>query len=105
MNIFNKIIPWFIPTKDDQRKWYKEELFENPKEVDRLIMEFSDLSREYNEKLGMFEAGLSRDFQLYELYLEVKNLAQKTNFIWNRIEYKNTRSFELQKRLAEMDKF
>lgn len=29
MNIFNKVIPWFIPTKEDQKKWYRQELFES----------------------------------------------------------------------------
>src|SRR5574343_984110 len=100
MNIFNKVIPWFIPTKNDQKEWYKQELFENPKEVNRLIREFSDVSTEYNKKLGDFEADLaSRDYELYCMYLDVKQLAQKTNFIWNRIEYKNERASELSKRL------
>lgn len=104
MNIFNKIIPWFIPTKEDQRSWYNQELFENPREVNRLIREFSEISREYNQKLGDFESVLSQNFELYNLYLEVKNLAQKTNFIWGRIEYKNKRSDELARRLSELDK-
>lgn len=97
------MIPWFIPTKDDQRKCYNEELRDTPKEVSRLIAEFSELSRIYNEKLGNFEARLSSNYELYELYLEVKNLAQKVNFIWNRIEYKQRRENELQEMLRKLN--
>lgn len=104
MNIFNRLIPWFIPTKEDQKEWYKQELLENPKEVNRLIKEFSEISRIYNKKLGDFEADLTRHYDLYELYLEVKNLAQKTNFLWNRIEYKNSREKDLIKNLLELNK-
>jgi hypothetical protein len=103
MNIFNRIIPWFIPTKNDQEKWYKEELIDSPKEVNRLIKEFTQTSSEYNHKLGDFEAILSQDYQLYEKYLEVKSLAQQTNFIWNRIEYKNQREKDLITRLSKLN--
>ena len=102
MNIFNKIVPWFIPTKKDQRGWYTQELFENPKEVGRLIQEFQDISEKYNKKLGDFEARLTKDYDLYNLYLEVKSLAQQTNFTWNRIEYKQERENELRKRMSDL---
>lgn len=103
MNIFNKIVPWFIPTKEDQKRWYREELSENPKEIARLLKEFQECSSVYNQKLGDFEAGLSMDnYELYKLYLEVKQLAQQTNFLWNRIEYKQSREQELIKRMVEL---
>ena len=95
MNIFNKVVPWFIPTKDDQRKWYRQELLESPREVQRLTKEFSEKSREYAEKLGHLESMISRNCELHELYLEVKQLAQETNFLWNRIEAKQTREAKL----------
>lgn len=104
MNIFNRVIPWFIPTKDDQRGWYKQELLDSPKEKDRLIREFSELSKIYNEKLGDFEASLAGDYKMYNLYLEVKSLAQKVNFISNRVEYKSQREDELNKYLMELNK-
>lgn len=102
MNIFNKMVPWFIPTKDDQRNWYKQELSENPKEVQRLTREFSETSREYTEKLGMLESRIAADYELYQLYLEVKQLAQKTNFVWNRIEIKQRRELDLIKQMREL---
>jgi len=96
------MIPWFIPTKSDQKKWYTEELRDNPKEVARLTREFQEISERYNRKLGDFEAGLTENYDLYKLYLEVKSLAQQTNFIWNRIEYKQEREIELQKRMFDL---
>ena len=80
MNIFNKIVPWFIPTKDDQRKWYRQDLEEIPREVQRLTCEFSELSREYAEKLGHLESEIAKDYKTYELYLEVKQLHRKLIF-------------------------
>jgi len=103
MNIFNRVIPWFIPTKEDQNKWYKDELLENPKEVNRLVKEFSEISEIYNAKLGEFEARLTKDYELYELYLNVRALAQKTNFVWNRIEYKNKSEGDLKKMLSDLN--
>jgi DNA repair ATPase RecN len=102
MNIFNKIIPWFMPTKEDQKKWYSQELSDNPRELNRLVREFSDISQEYNKKLGDFESELSKKYELYEFYLEIKGLAQKTNFIWNRIEYKNRREEELKELIKKL---
>ena len=102
MNIFNRVIPWFIPTKKDQRKWYTQELFENPKEVARLTREFQEISERYNKKLGDFESALAGNYELYDLYLEVKSLAQQTNFTWNRIEYKQERETELRKRMHNL---
>jgi uncharacterized membrane protein YgaE (UPF0421/DUF939 family) len=96
------MVPWFIPTKDDQRKWYRDELNENPKEVQRLTREFSSLSREYAEKLGRLESRIAEDYETYQLYLEVKHLAQQTNFTWNRIETKQRREDELLKRMCEL---
>ena len=103
MNIFNKIMPWFIPTKEDQRSWYRDELRDNPKEVNRLLAEFQELSKEYNHRLGDFESELATT-DLYEKYLDVKVLAQKVNFIWNRIEYKTKREQDLQEMLRDLNK-
>lgn len=102
MNIFNKMVPWFIPTKDDQRKWYRQELNENPREVQRLTREFSEVSREYAEKLGHLESIIAEDYKTYELYLEVKQLAQKSNFVWNRIEAKQRKENDLLKMMNEL---
>ncbi len=102
MNIFNRIVPWFIPTKTDQVKWYREELLDNPKEVNNLTREFSEISKIYNERLGDFESVLAKDYQLYEAYIEVKSLAQQTNFLWNRIQQKIERSQKLQEMLRDL---
>ena len=102
MNIFNKVIPWFIPTKEDQRKWYTEELKDNPIETQRLLMDFQDLSEKYNRELGDFEAELAHN-PIYERYLNIKVLAQQVNFLWNRIEYKNKRQVELKEMLSKLN--
>lgn len=101
MNIFNKIVPWFIPTKDDQKNWYRQELADNPREVQILLKEFSEISREYSSLLGEFEARLTSDYELYNLYLKVKGLAQQTNFLWNRIETKQNREAEIKRIISE----
>lgn len=102
MNIFNKIVPWFIPTKIDQKKWYTEEIGDIPKELNRLLVEFRETSEKYNKCLGDFEAGLAKH-PLYENYMEVKYLAQQTNFLWSRIEYKQERQKELEKALLNLN--
>lgn len=94
MNIFNRIVPWFIPTKDDQKKWYTEEISQIPKEQAELLSEFQKLSEDYNRSLGNFEAKLAYT-ELYEEYLKIRSLAQNVNFLWNRIGYKRERYEEL----------
>lgn len=101
MSIFNKVIPWFIPTKDDQRRWYTEELSDTPRELGRLLREFQDLSEVYNRQLGDFEANLSKH-PLYEQYINLKILAQKVSFLWDRVEYKTKRENELRNLLKEL---
>jgi hypothetical protein len=102
MNIFNKMIPWFIPTKDDQRTWYRQEVLDSPKEIQGLTHEFEEISKEYHSKLGELESRISEDFKLYKLYTEVKQLAQKTSLTWDRIGIKQGRAEELTKRLMEL---
>lgn len=101
MNIFNKVVPWFIPTKKDQTRWYKEELLDTPKEVHRILKDFQKISSEYNIRLGDFESRLATT-PMYEEYLQIKRLAQETNFLWNHLEYKQEREKELQKILLDI---
>lgn len=101
MNIFNRIVPWFIPTKDDQRKWYKDELLTIPKEEREILRDFMELSEQYNRALGDFEAELTKT-PLYEKYLHVKSMAQQTSFLWNRLEYKREREKTLQEYLKNL---
>ena len=100
--MFNKIIPWFIPTKSDQKRWYTEELSDNPREVSRLLAEFQSLSREYNKLIGDFESDLAKDYRFYEPYLQIRSMAQQLSFLWGRIEYKTQREKELKELLASL---
>lgn len=101
MGLFNRI-PWFIPTKEDQRKWYTEELRGNPRELSNLLQEFQDMSERYNRMLGDFEANLVKE-PYYEIYMDIKSMAQNLSFLWQRIEYKTKREGELKKMLSDLN--
>lgn len=99
MSIFNKIIPWFIPSENFKRKIYQAEVRFRDKELAGLYNEFQELSKEYNHKIAFFEEriGDTRDPELYELYQDVKLLAYKTSILWDRIGAKNDRQIDLMK--------
>ena len=102
MNIFQRMVPWWIPTKEDQRGWYTEELRSTPKDITNLLREFQDLSSKYNRRLEDFEADLTQNYNLYERYLSIKVMEQKLTFLWNRIEYKTIRKKELKEYLKDL---
>lgn len=102
MGIFNKMMPWFIPTKSDQKGWYLDELKETPKETQRLLSEFMDVSKEYDARLGSFESKMVDNYEQYNEYLQLKSMAQQISFLWGRIEYKKDREQDLQRILRDL---
>jgi len=94
-------IPWFIPTKSDQRKWYNEELSDTPREITRILRDFQDVNAQYSRELGDFEEMIAKT-ELFERYIRIKQLAQEASFLWQRLEYKQKRQEELKDYLKEL---
>jgi len=96
MNIFQewvKKVFWFLPTKSDQIKYREEEL----ESIQKEYMEVLSKLMMFGEEMGNVEDRLVATFsqEQHQLWLDLKVLAQKSQF-------QSTRKSHLDERLKEI---